>query len=421
MAATPSRVARNPISRRQIETVIARSSGVFGLAFGAQTLPTVFEQAGQTLVEWSAPMTTLVFGSLVFAGVASALKRWIVPANVIVVVAWFAAMISWPLSLSDPSAPVDGRPWPWFLCTVATAAAAVAWPVWASTATLFIAPLTYGVVRLSPAGGETDVDLVALDIVYAVLLGGAVLIIITLLRQAAAAVDLAQSLALERYSTAIGQHATEVERVRVDAIVHDSVLTTLLASARAVTADSQRLSARMALNAMGYVREAATSSPSTTETVSLAELARRISDEVVALGAEFEVRSPPGAGESDGGIPGDVAEAVYSAAVQSMVNSVQHAGTRPDVARWVSVGRSLSCPLVIEVGDTGDGFVFDEVPTARIGLRVSIIERVANAGGKVDVDSAPGEGTVVTIRWPDPSDDGPPAWEREAGTGVTTA
>jgi signal transduction histidine kinase len=59
-------------------------------------------------------------------------------------------------------------------------------------------------------------------------------------------------------------------------------------------------------------------------------------------------------------------------------------------------------PLEIEIGDTGVGFVFDDVPTERLGLRVSIIERVANAGGRADIVSRPGEGTVVTILWPDP-------------------
>ena len=45
---------------------------------------------------------------------------------------------------------------------------------------------------------------------------------------------------------AVRQHATEVERVQVDAIVHDSVLTTLLSAAGAGTPEEQALAARMA-------------------------------------------------------------------------------------------------------------------------------------------------------------------------------
>ena len=35
-------------------------------------------------------------------------------------------------------------------------------------------------------------------------------------------------------------------------------------------------------------------------------------------------------------------------------------------------------------------------------VRVSIIERVTNAGGVARIDSAPGRGAVITLRWPAP-------------------
>jgi len=52
------------------------------------------------------------------------------------------------------------------------------------------------------------------------------------------------------------------------------------------------------------------------------------------------------------------------------------------------------------VGDTGAGFSFVDLPAERMGLRVSIVERVTNAGGSVEIDSAVDEGTVISIRWP---------------------
>jgi signal transduction histidine kinase len=42
------------------------------------------------------------------------------------------------------------------------------------------------------------------------------------------------------------------------------------------------------------------------------------------------------------------------------------------------------------------------VPTERLGLRVSILERVASAGGVVEIESAEGQGTLISIQWPDP-------------------
>ena len=96
-------------------------------------------------------------------------------------------------------------------------------------------------------------------------------------------------------------------------------------------------------------------------------------------------------------IPLAAAEAVQSAAMQAMVNSAQHAG-QPRV-RWVSI-RAVGSAVVAEVGDTGIGFVVGDVPVERLGLRVSILEQLHNAGGAAEIDTHPGEGTIVTIRWP---------------------
>jgi signal transduction histidine kinase len=70
------------------------------------------------------------------------------------------------------------------------------------------------------------------------------------------------------------------------------------------------------------------------------------------------------------------------------------------VSRWLTIRGLAPAGIEIEVGDTGRGFAIPEVPRERLGLRVSILERVANAGGAANIDSVLGEGTVVTIRWP---------------------
>ncbi|HEV7957470.1 MAG: histidine kinase [Microbacteriaceae bacterium] len=406
------RVPRNPTSRRRIETAVSRSSGVFGLVFGAQTLPVLLGQADQLAPVWFLLSSAAVYGGLLAAMVASVSKRGVRAVNSAVVVAWIVVMMTWPLAVTGSELVEDGRPWPWFLLTVATAAAAVAWPVWAATIALVAASLTYGIVRVTPSGGGAGVELVALDVVYALILGGTVLIIMTLLRHAAVSVDLAQATALDRYSTAVGQHATEVERVQVDAIVHDSVLTTLISAARATTPESESLAARMAADAMGYLREAA-SSPPDNATVPVSELAHRIRTVAPTLAAAFEIRD----GRVEGAdLSAQAAEAVYSAAVQAMVNSTQHAGAGADVARWLSIRGTEAGGITVEVGDTGVGFDVHAVPVARIGLRVSIIERVIQVGGNVEVDSAPGEGAVISITWPGPlvPDDGPREQQRSS-------
>jgi signal transduction histidine kinase len=112
-------------------------------------------------------------------------------------------------------------------------------------------------------------------------------------------------------------------------------------------------------------------------------------------------------------LPVNVAEAVYSASVQAMVNSMQHAGG-PEVRRTLSIrGGSPAATVHIVVEDDGRGFVADEVPAERLGLRVSIRERLAKVGGRAQVRSAPGEGTTVTILWPSSEWEHPADRERE--------
>jgi signal transduction histidine kinase len=263
---------------------------------------------------------------------------------------------------------------------------------------LILIPVIYAVIRLTPAGGGLSPLKVSLDSIYAVILGGAILIIITMLRAAAASVDRAQATALEGYAHAVRAHAMEAERVRVDAIVHDSVLTTLLYAARADTPEAQRLAATMAGNAIGHLRDAALVSPDDGSTVRVSALAQTTREAIEALEGGFEITATRLGTRS---IPATVAEALQSATLQAAVNSLSHAGD--EVTRTVQMTASPG-GVQITVADDGRGFDPDQVPGERLGVRVSIIELVANVGGEARVDSAPGAGTTVTIRWPSSAD-----------------
>ncbi len=126
------------------------------------------------------------------------------------------------------------------------------------------------------------------------------------------------------------------------------------------------------------------------------ELAQRVvaSAELLAANFTFSVRSV-GARS----LPAPAAEAVHSAAVQAMVNSLQHAGGA-DIERSVEVRGLEGNGIEVLVTDAGQGFDIDRVPSERLGVRVSIVERVANAGGRTAIASVPGTGTQICIQWP---------------------
>lgn len=400
---------RNPISRRQVEKVLSRSVAVFGVVFGAQSIPWMLGQLDEAQPVWLWIVVPALFISLPIVLVLSIAQVWVKQAQGVYAVIYLLALITWPFFILPGAEIFDGIHWLNYLMTIGTAMAAIAFNTFITTIYLFICPIIYVIVRSTPLGGGASWQLATLEGVYGLILGSAIVIIATMLRQAASSVDTAQATALDRYSHAVRQHATEVERVQVDAIVHDSVLTTFISAARALTPDAQKLAGTMAGNAIGFLRDAAAASPDDGTMVRFTTLADRITDAAKELSSPFEQRVR---GLGTRTLPVHASETIYSAAVQAMVNSLQHAG-EGDIHRWVSVRGMSTGGIEVIVGDSGAGFDMSELPIERLGVRVSIIERTANAGGRAVIKSAPGEGTTVTIRWPHASAPQAPTFEGE--------
>jgi signal transduction histidine kinase len=99
-------------------------------------------------------------------------------------------------------------------------------------------------------------------------------------------------------------------------------------------------------------------------------------------------------------VPGQVAVALAYAVREALVNVATHARTGE---AWVDV--SLAGPpagggVLVTIRDAGVGFDPSTVDPARLGLRRSIAERVADLDGRASVRSQPGGGTVVDLYWP---------------------
>ncbi|WP_010203491.1 sensor histidine kinase [Salinibacterium sp. PAMC 21357] len=394
---------RNPISRKQVERVISRSVAVSGIVFGAQTVPWLTSQMHEAQPWWLWVFVPALFGMLILVVILSFANRGVRVIHGTFAIVYALALLSWPFTVLPGVEIFNGIHWLNYLLTVATAMASIAFSRVIATAYLFAAPFVYFVVRTLPVGGSAPWQLALLEAVYALILGSAIMIIVTMLRQAATNVDHAQATALLRYGNAVRQHATEVERVQVDSIVHDSVLTTLISAARAYNPEAERLAAVMAGNAIGHLTEAAATSPDDISTVQATELAQRVVASADLLAANFTCSVRSVGARS---LPAVAAEAVHSAAVQAMVNSLQHAGGL-DVKRSVVVRGLEGNGIEVLVTDSGRGFDLDHVPQERLGVRVSIVERVSNAGGRTAVASVPGAGTEVCIQWPyiDDADD----------------
>ncbi|WP_329575898.1 hypothetical protein OG500_02300 [Kitasatospora sp. NBC_01250] len=95
-------------------------------------------------------------------------------------------------------------------------------------------------------------------------------------------------------------------------------------------------------------------------------------------------------------LPGEVATALAAATGEALTNVIRHAGTR---RAYLTATGATGGGVRITVADQGSGF--DPSRTgAGFGLRRSVHARLREAGGMAAVDSAPGEGTCVELRWP---------------------
>ncbi|HUY49554.1 MAG TPA: ATP-binding protein [Streptosporangiaceae bacterium] len=121
-------------------------------------------------------------------------------------------------------------------------------------------------------------------------------------------------------------------------------------------------------------------------------------------------------------VPVRVGGAIANAVHEALANVAAHART---TTAWVTVsleaagGGAAAVPgaLRVTVRDAGVGFDPARVDPARLGLRRSITERVADWGGSASVQSAPGEGTVVSLCWPA---SGPAAEEGASSMGASS-
>ena len=396
LASTLDRL-RGALSRSTVERILTRAAAVFGLVLSLQAIPVIATSAGYIYPGWlgSEPEVLLIILLLVL--LAAILQRGVRVMMTVFALVYFIAFVLWPLCVSNTTAALGTQPWLWSLIAVAMAYVAVALPVPWAAAYIVAVTAVYVFIHTQPSGGSGRLKGSLLDAVYVLLIGAFMLMLTTTLRRAADRVDAAQQTAMQQYARAARNHATEVERTKVDALVHDSVLTTLITAARAESAAEREAAVALSATALEILQHAPGAFDPEAE-VTLADFAARLADTVHLLSPRvafiFEQRDSRF-------IPGDVADALFSAAVQALINSLQHAADvdgRGEVERTVSV-HSVAAEVTVNVSDTGLDFDVAAVPKERLGLRVSIRERAESVGGAAVVHSVPGGGTSVIITW----------------------
>jgi hypothetical protein len=99
-------------------------------------------------------------------------------------------------------------------------------------------------------------------------------------------------------------------------------------------------------------------------------------------------------------LPSNVVTALSRASAEALTNVAVHAGVPHAQLTALSPPDAASRPAVaVAVVDQGKGFD-PATATHGYGIQHSIIERMAEVGGTASIDSHPGQGTRVDLRWP---------------------
>jgi len=182
------------------------------------------------------------------------------------------------------------------------------------------------------------------------------------------------------------------ERLRLDGLIHDSVLTALTSAVQAKDEGAAIASAQLATEALEKL-SMMQKGQFNRESIFSNELFDSIGLAGKRIDSEIEVKKNSMAAFD---VSGDVASALTEATIQAIHNSVMHAGAK--AKRELSL-KATPTGLKIMVKDDGRGFRVSQVSRAKLGVRVSIIGRVEAVGGQAHIISSPGKGTTVVLEW----------------------
>ena len=430
-AASPAVIAQGPVLAR-CAAAMRGAVGVAGCAAAVLTAsshplwwPAVVLNAGWTV--WfvrtalrSGLTGPLVAGEVVLTGALCLAQRWVLPTGSLPDgVSWIAVILTSSMVVVNFAHP-PRRAVP--ICLA-----------------LLVAHLLGARWAGALDGGVGSATIHAIQI-------GSLALLMTLVRRAARLVDdVMAGLRLEQQVSAAADARRREEELRSDEL-HNKVLATLTVVATGGIRSSTPLlreQAAVAAQVLASLRLRSSGRPGHgTGTVPLAEVLASVAE---LAGLPVEVELAPVS------VPESVAAAVAGAVEEALANVARHAaagrvrlglaalgadggarggavdraGAGPGAA--AGAGPAVAGPAVtvavataddveadshgdsqvgvrvgvrVEVVDDGVGFDPAAVPAHRYGLRHAVLAAMRRVGGEAGVDSAPGRGTRVVLRWP---------------------
>jgi hypothetical protein len=386
--AAPAPVVR--VGALRFQKYLGLIVGAFGLLYALQTLdalaagwPTMSGTAGGAAV-------ALVAGSVLLgsvAGVAPSRARSLFLGAAIL---FCGAVVVWPFSISGP---VPATPMPWFIGLMPVQAAYLAVSFQRLVVpTVGALLISAGVTGVLIARGGLGLAESVENGLFGVAVSVVLIVLIAAVRRGVARADSAQQAALDGYGRSRLDEATESERVRTDALVHDSVLTTFLAAAAARDPESEELARRMASNALrvlAHVNRSEDAGPAV-------PFGKVLIDEVdrfdpIMPGWDVDV-----ANLAELVLPAQAAQTIVTAMLHSMTGSVQHSGAD---RRSLTMSELGPDGMRVVIADDGVPVDLGDPDDPRAVLHRTVVDLMRVVDGRADITTRPGSGTVVTLSW----------------------
>ncbi len=387
-------------ARARLERLLYASVGLAALIYGGVLYPGSGGISGQTpqLEAWYgvglitvAIVMPVALGALAWAMPRRALRRLAGTTALL----FLFAMMAFPWGLPTPTLIDNAIPWYQGLHALHGVIAAIAWQARAVWFYGLSQAIVIGVVQQAvrdDAAKAAFLDGVG-SLVFILILMAATVGVIGAADRLDRTAELARTQAAR---TAVGR-TREREETRIDAMVHDDIMSVLLTASRENPPASLPDQARAAIASISSLetRDASSRVYSRTETVlALLDVVERLAPHTEVVHHE--------AGNID--VPANVVAALSDALAEALRNSVRHAGAdQDDVPREITIAADER-GLAVTMHDHGKGFNTRAVQSRRLGISLSIVERMAMVeGGSADVASRLGEGTTVTLTWVKPS------------------
>ena len=311
-----------------------------------------------------------------------------------VVLGFVAVELLWVPAMVEPTLWDDRNPWLQGFTGLHATIAAVVWQhrlVW-------LYPIAQApIITFTQMGARDDSTSEAiLDGVGGLLFGLILMGVAIAVLAAADRQDAAADRARNQASVQSRRHTREREQTRINAMVHDDVMSVLLAASRPTPAAGLSHQAALALTRIDQLTSTDMDERLYPPEEVVAVLRSTLFDTGGGVSYTYQL-------DGEATVPSPAMAALTEALSEALRNSMQHAGDGiREVERSVEVVVGDDA-VRVTVRDDGVGFSARQVSERRLGVRVSIVGRMRSLpGGDAHVTSKPDRGTIVHLSWTRP-------------------